>query len=108
MKVLIVAKTRQGSRACVGGITTEGQSVRLRAADYDTDESAGMEYEVGEVWDMEITPAPSSYLLMLRMLLSAASACWDLRAISSGLSSATCRRFAAAQTFIRRPVQVSG
>ena len=33
MKVLIVAKTRQGSGACIGGITFEGQSVRLIAAD---------------------------------------------------------------------------
>ena len=32
MKVLIVAKTRQGSGACIGGITFEGQSVRLIAA----------------------------------------------------------------------------
>ncbi len=59
MKVLIVAKTRQGSRACVGGITDEGQSVRLRAADYDRDESAGLEYEVGDVWEIEAKPAPS-------------------------------------------------
>ena len=35
MKVLIVAKTRRGSGACVGGITEEGRSVRLMAADID-------------------------------------------------------------------------
>ena len=31
MKVLIVAKTRQGGGACIGGITFEGRSVRLIA-----------------------------------------------------------------------------
>ena len=34
MKVLIVAKTRHGSGACIGGITLdEGRSIRLIAAD---------------------------------------------------------------------------
>ena len=59
MNVLIVAKTRRGSRACVGGITAEGQSVRLVAINEATDDRAGMEYEVGEVWAVEATPAPS-------------------------------------------------
>jgi ATP-dependent DNA helicase RecQ len=57
MKVLIVAKTRQGSGACIGGITFEGQSVRLVAANAVWDETAGMEYEVGEVWELEAVPA---------------------------------------------------
>jgi ATP-dependent DNA helicase RecQ len=57
MKVLIVAKTRQGSGACIGAITFEGQSVRLIAADAEWNETAGMEYEVGEVWELEATPA---------------------------------------------------
>jgi hypothetical protein len=48
-KVLIVAKTRQGNGACVGGITFDGQSVRLIAADAATNEHAGLEYRVGEV-----------------------------------------------------------
>jgi ATP-dependent DNA helicase RecQ len=57
MKVVIVAKTRQGSGACIGGITFEGQSVRLVAADADSNESAGMEYNVGDVWQVEASPA---------------------------------------------------
>ena len=57
MKVLIVAKTRQGSGACIGGITFEGQSVRLIAADAATNERAGLEYQVGEVWEVVATPA---------------------------------------------------
>ena len=32
MKVLIVAKTRRGGGACIGGITLDGRSVRLQAA----------------------------------------------------------------------------
>ena len=55
-KILIVAKTRQGRGACIGGITFEGRSVRLIAANAETDEQAGMEYEVGEVWEVETSP----------------------------------------------------
>jgi ATP-dependent DNA helicase RecQ len=55
-KVLIVAKTRQGSRACVGGITFDGRSVRLIAADHEVNEQAGMEYGIGEVWEVELRP----------------------------------------------------
>lgn len=57
MKVLIVAKTRQGKGACIGGVSFEGRSVRLIAADADANERAGMEYEVGEVWEGETAPA---------------------------------------------------
>ena len=57
MKVLIVAKTRQGSGACVGGITFAGQSVRLVAANAGTDERAGLDYQIGEVWEVEGEPA---------------------------------------------------
>lgn len=55
MKVLIVAKTRQGSGACIGGITFEGRSVRLIAADAAFNEHVGLEYTVGEVWEVEGT-----------------------------------------------------
>ena len=55
-KVLIVAKTRQGTHACIGGITFEGQSVRLVAADAAVNEHAGMDYAVGEVWEVDIRP----------------------------------------------------
>jgi ATP-dependent DNA helicase RecQ len=57
MKVLIVAKTRMGRGACIGGITFDGRSVRLIAPDADVNETAGMEYEVGEVWEIEAKPA---------------------------------------------------
>lgn len=57
MKVLIVAKTRQGSGACVGGITFDGRSVRLIPASGDTHEGANMEYNVGDVWEVD-TVAP--------------------------------------------------
>ena len=58
MKVLIVAKTRMGGGACIGGISFEGQSVRLVAANAATHEQAGLEYSVGEVWEVNATPAP--------------------------------------------------
>lgn len=56
MKVLIVAKTRQGSGACVGGITLDGQSVRLIPAYGDVHEGANREYNVGEVWEVDGEP----------------------------------------------------
>ena len=56
MKVLIVAKTRQGAGACVGGITLDGRSVRLIAADAASNERAGREYEIGEVWEIDGAP----------------------------------------------------
>lgn len=52
MKVVIVAKTRQGSGACIGGITFDGRSVRLIAADVDTNEQFNVEYSIGDVWDV--------------------------------------------------------
>ena len=56
MKVLIVAKTRQGGGACIGGITLDGRSVRLIAADAASNERPGLEYEVGEVWEIDGAP----------------------------------------------------
>ena len=53
VKVLIVAKTRRGGGACIGGITLEGRSVRLQAANRDTDEQANLVYQVGEVWEVD-------------------------------------------------------
>ena len=54
MKVVIVAKTRMGSGACVGGLTFDGRSLRLLAADRETNENFNMEYQVGDVWEIEI------------------------------------------------------
>ncbi len=58
MKVLIVAKTRRGAGACVGGLTEGGISVRLIASDAATNERAGLEYQVGEVWEVDSAPDP--------------------------------------------------
>ncbi|MGB3715863.1 MAG: DNA helicase RecQ [Candidatus Promineifilaceae bacterium] len=57
MKVLIVAKTRRRKGACVGAISFSGQSLRLEAADGATNETAGMEYGVDDVWQIEGQPA---------------------------------------------------
>src|SRR5204862_245480 len=54
MKVLIVAKTRQGNAACIGGITFEGQSVRLVSP--HPDDHWGLEFNVGDVWSIEGDP----------------------------------------------------
>lgn len=58
MRVLIVAKTRRGTGACVGGLTHDGRSVRLVAADAVANEHAGLEYNVGDVWEIDAMPDP--------------------------------------------------
>ena len=58
MRILVVAKTRRGAGACVGGITEGGNSVRLIASNATTNERAGLEYEVGEVWEIDSAPDP--------------------------------------------------
>ena len=60
MKVLIVAKTRRGAGACVGRITESGQSVRLIAQDASTNAQAGLQYNIGEVWEIEAAPDPDA------------------------------------------------
>ena len=57
MKVLIVAKTRQGSGACIGGITFDGRSVRLIPLVGDVHDGANLEYAVGDVWEVDAIPA---------------------------------------------------
>ena len=59
MKVVIVAKTRMGRGACIGGITFGGKSVRLIAPDAQFNEQFNQEYEVGDVWDVEYTADPA-------------------------------------------------
>jgi ATP-dependent DNA helicase RecQ len=56
MNVVIVAKTRMGSGACIGAIDFAGKSMRLVATDAEFNETAGMEYEVGDVWDVTCRP----------------------------------------------------
>ena len=57
MKAVIVAKTRMGSGACVGALTFEGRSLRLVAHDKETDDHFNMDYQVGEVWEVQTTDA---------------------------------------------------
>ncbi len=57
MRVLIVAKTRMGKGACIGGITQDGKSARLISAHADARDGAGREYELCDVWEVEARPA---------------------------------------------------
>lgn len=52
MNVLIVAKTRMGTGACIGAITETGDSVRLLAADAEHNERFNLDYEIGDVWEL--------------------------------------------------------
>jgi ATP-dependent DNA helicase RecQ len=56
MKVVIVAKTRMGSGACIGGLAFDGRSVRLIASDAGTNDQFNKEYEIGDVWDVDFAP----------------------------------------------------
>ena len=58
MKVLIVAKTQQHPGACIGAISADGRSLRL-VADGDPDHIAGLDYSVGDVWEVD-TAAPAA------------------------------------------------
>ena len=100
MKVLIVAKTRHGSGACIGGITLdEGRSVRLIAADAAFNEHVGLEYHVGEVWEVDATPAehvipPHVENIIVRSKYRLAT----MSSARSRSSRRTCRRSPAART----------
>ncbi len=56
MKVVIVAKTRQGGGACIGGLTFGGRSVRLLHPNRETDPAPNMDYEMGDVWEITWQP----------------------------------------------------
>ncbi len=60
MRVLIVAKTRMRSGACIGAITEKGESVRLIPFNADPRDGANREYEVGDIW--KITGDPETPL----------------------------------------------
>ena len=59
MRVLIVAKTRMGGGACIGGITETGKSVRLIPFNADPHDGANREYEVGDIWGITGDPETS-------------------------------------------------
>ncbi len=61
MRVLIVAKTRMGSGACIGAITETGESVRLIPFNADPHDGANRKYEVGDIW--KITGEPETSLI---------------------------------------------
>lgn len=56
MKVLVVSKTHVWNGACVGGVTEQGHSVRLKQAD-GSFPGADL-YQIGQIWDMEYTAQP--------------------------------------------------
>ncbi len=58
MKVVIVAKTRKGHGACVGGLTFDGRSVRLVHPQEESVDRFNMAYEIGDVWDVDAVDAP--------------------------------------------------
>ena len=59
MIVTIVARTRMGRGACIGGITADGRSVRLIAPDAAFNEHFNREYRVGQTWEIEADPPDS-------------------------------------------------
>ena len=63
MRVLIVAKTRMGSGACIGAITETGKSVRLVPLNADPHDGANREYEIGEIWEITAEPVPETSLI---------------------------------------------
>ncbi|WP_374689312.1 ATP-dependent DNA helicase RecQ, partial [Promineifilum sp.] len=56
MNVTIVAKTRMGGGACIGGIAADGRSVRLIASDMAFNDHFNQEYQVGQVWEIDADP----------------------------------------------------
>lgn len=56
-RVLIVARTRMaGGRVCVGGLTEEGESIRLMNQNCSSSLAQNSPYEVGELWNIEFAP----------------------------------------------------
>ncbi len=52
MRVLIVAKTRMGGGACIGALSTSGQSLRLMPNPAKQLDGFNLEYSVGDVYTL--------------------------------------------------------
>ncbi len=59
MKTLIVAKAHMSQGACIGGVTITGQNVRLLLPGTFAPHPANTPYAVGDVWELELGPAPA-------------------------------------------------
>ena len=72
MIVTIVAKTRRNRGACIGGIAADGRSVRLIAPDAAFNKHYNLDYQVGEVWEIEgdvpdqVTPPHTEDIIVRR------------------------------------------
>ena len=64
MRVFIVAKTRMGSGACIGAISTAGQSLRLLPPGGYPDGAFNLEYELGDVWELDEYEFPPAHDLV--------------------------------------------
>jgi ATP-dependent DNA helicase RecQ len=57
MKVLIVAKTHMKTGACLGGLALEDNRMLRLLPEHGYNHCADTEYQVGQVWEMELAPA---------------------------------------------------
>jgi hypothetical protein len=57
MEVLIVAKTRMASGACVGALLLEDNSSLRLLPEFGHNHAAGTELDVGQIWAMDFYPA---------------------------------------------------
>lgn len=59
MKVLIVSKTRMYANLCIGGLTDDGQSVRL-LTNKGEQQPLSTKYEIGHWWDIQYQSHPDT------------------------------------------------
>jgi len=54
---MVVARTKMGGgRVCVGGLTEEGESIRLMNQNCSSSLAQDSPYEVGELWEIQFAP----------------------------------------------------
>ena len=56
MRAIIVAKTKMGKGACIGAIDNQGRSIRLLPNESHLKPEFNYEYEVSDVWELDVTP----------------------------------------------------